>query len=307
MLMREIKKKRNSKKITRNTNNKKKKSFLTKLNNMVKEQHFNIKNNKETRNKKNNKGKKTKSNRKLWKKIVTIILILCIICILVFAAFFAIIALTAPKFDPEAFNTQEQTVIYDINGDVLATLGTEKRENVSYDDLPQVLIDAIIATEDSRFFEHNGVDLPRFIKATILQLFGQNEAGGASTITMQIVKNNLTKKNKIENNSIKKIIRKFQDVYLAVFKAEKKYSKESIMEFYVNDSFLGRSGVEETSKYFFNKSASDLTLPEAALIAGLFQSPGVDNPYKNIENAEERRDTVLYLMTRHGYITKEEA
>ena len=305
--MREIKKKRNSKKITRNTNNKKKKSFLTKLNNMVKEQHFNIKNNKETRNKKNNKGKKTKSNRKLWKKIVTIILILCIICILVFAAFFAIIALTAPKFDPEAFNTQEQTVIYDINGDVLATLGTEKRENVSYDDLPQVLIDAIIATEDSRFFEHNGVDLPRFIKATILQLFGQNEAGGASTITMQIVKNNLTKKNKIENNSIKKIIRKFQDVYLAVFKAEKKYSKESIMEFYVNDSFLGRSGVEETSKYFFNKSASDLTLPEAALIAGLFQSPGVDNPYKNIENAEERRDTVLYLMTRHGYITKEEA
>ena len=305
--MREIKKKRNSKKITRNTNNKKKKSFLTKLNNMVKEQHFNIKNNKETLNKKNNKGKKTKSNRKLWKKIVTIILILCIICILVFAAFFAIIALTAPKFDPEAFNTQEQTVIYDINGDVLATLGTEKRENVSYDDLPQVLIDAIIATEDSRFFEHNGVDLPRFIKATILQLFGQNEAGGASTITMQIVKNNLTKKNKIENNSIKKIIRKFQDVYLAVFKAEKKYSKESIMEFYVNDSFLGRSGVEETSKYFFNKSASDLTLPEAALIAGLFQSPGVDNPYKNIENAEERRDTVLYLMTRHGYITKEEA
>ena len=305
--MREIKKKRNSKKITRNTNNKKKKSFLTKLNNMVKEQHFNIKNNKETRNKKNNKGKKTKSNRKLWKKIVTIILILCIICILVFAAFFAIIALTAPKFDPEAFNTQEQTVIYDINGDVLATLGTEKRENVSYDDLPQVLIDAIIATEDSRFFEHNGVDLPRFIKATILQLFGQNEAGGASTITMQIVKNNLTKKNKIENNSIKKIIRKFQDVYLAVFKAEKKYSKESIMEFYVNDSFLGRSGVEETSKYFFNKSASDLTLPEAALIAGLFQSPGLDNPYKNIENAEERRDTVLYLMTRHGYITKEEA
>lgn len=305
--MREIKKKRNSKKITRNTNNKKKKSFLTKLNNMVKEQHFNIKNNKETRNKKNNKGKKTKSNRKLWKKIVTIILILCIICILVFAAFFAIIALTAPKFDPEAFKTQEQTVIYDINGDVLATLGTEKRENVSYDDLPQVLIDAIIATEDSRFFEHNGVDLPRFIKATILQLFGQNEAGGASTITMQIVKNNLTKKNKIENNSIKKIIRKFQDVYLAVFKAEKKYSKESIMEFYVNDSFLGRSGVEETSKYFFNKSASDLTLPEAALIAGLFQSPGVDNPYKNIENAEERRDTVLYLMTRHGYITEEEA
>lgn len=307
--MRKIKKKENSK------NNKKtnKESFLTKLNNTIKKQRLNAKNsknkknNKETRNRKNSKEKKSKSSRKLWKKIVTVILILCIICILAFAAFFAIIAITAPKFEPEAFNTQEQTVIYDINGDVIATLGTEKRENISYEDLPQVLIDAIVATEDSRFFEHNGVDLPRFIKATVLQLLGQNEAGGASTLTMQIVKNNLTKKNKIETNPIKKIIRKFQDVYLAVFKVEKKYSKESIMEFYVNDSFLGRSGVEETSKYFFNKSTSDLTLPEAALIAGLFQSPGLDNPYKSIENAEERRDTVLYLMARHGYITKEEA
>ena len=315
--MREIKKKeksKNNKKITNSTNNKtnniktKKENFLIKLNKLIGEQHINSKKTKnKNRTRKNNKEVKSKKSRKLWKKIITIILILCIICILAFAAFFAIVAITAPKFDPEAFNTQEQTVIYDINGDVIATLGTEKRENVSYDDLPQVLIDAIVATEDSRFFEHNGVDLPRFIKATVLQLLGQNEAGGASTLTMQIVKNNLTKKNKIETNPIKKIIRKFQDVYLAVFKVEKKYSKESIMEFYVNDSFLGRSGVEETSKYFFNKSASDLTLPEAALIAGLFQSPGLDNPYKNIDNAEERRDTVLYLMTRHGYITKEEA
>lgn len=315
--MRKIKKKeksKNNKKITNSTNNKtnniktKKENFLTKLNKLIGEQHINSKKAKnKNRTRKNNKEVKSKKSRKLWKKIITIILILCIICILAFAAFFAIVAITAPKFDPEAFNTQEQTVIYDINGNEIAKLGTEKRENISYEDLPQVLIDAIVATEDSRFFEHNGVDLPRFIKATVLQLLGQNEAGGASTLTMQIVKNNLTKKNKIETNPIKKIIRKFQDVYLAVFKVEKKYSKESIMEFYVNDSFLGRSGVEETSKYFFNKSASDLTLPEAALIAGLFQSPGLDNPYKNIDNAEKRRDTVLYLMTRHGYITKEEA
>lgn len=130
---------------------------MTKLNNTIKKQRLNAKNsknkknNKETRNRKNSKEKKSKSSRKLWKKIVTVILILCIICILAFAAFFAIVAITAPKFDPEAFNTQEQTVIYDINGDVIATLGTEKRENVSYDDLPQVLIDAIVATEDSRF------------------------------------------------------------------------------------------------------------------------------------------------------------
>ena len=224
MLMREIKKKeksKNNKKITNSTNNKtnniktKKENFLIKLNKLIGEQHINSKKTKnKNRTRKNNKEVKSKKSRKLWKKIITIILILCIICILAFAAFLAIVAITAPKFDPEAFNTQEQTVIYDINGDVIATLGTEKRENVSYDDLPQVLIDAIVATEDSRFFEHNGVDLPRFIKATVLQLLGQNEAGGASTLTMQIVKNNLTKKNKIETNPIKKIIRKFNENHL---------------------------------------------------------------------------------------------
>ena len=135
--------------------------------------------------------------------------------------FFGYIALSAPKFTESAFDVKDQTVVYDVNGEVIATLGVQKRESVSYDELPQVLIDAIIATEDSRFFQHNGVDLPRFIKATILQLIGR-DAGGASTLTMQAVKNNLTKKDAFEKNKIEKIIRKFQDVYLAVFKVEKK-------------------------------------------------------------------------------------
>ena len=106
--------------------------------------------------------------------------------------------------------------MYDINGDVITTLGAEKRESVSYDELPQVLIDAIIATEDSRFFQHNGVDLPRFLKASVLQVVGI-DGGGASTITMQTVKNNLTS---TESRGIKGIIRKFQDVYLSVFKVD---------------------------------------------------------------------------------------
>ena len=162
----------------------------------------------------------TKPKRSIWKKILTIILIIGIVGVLLMTLFFGYIALSAPKFSEKAFDVKDQTVVYDVNGEIIATLGAQKRESVSYDELPQVLIDAIIATEDSRFFQHNGVDLPRFIKATILQLIGR-DAGGASTLTMQAVKNNLTKKDALEKNKIQKIIRKFQDVYLAVFKVEK--------------------------------------------------------------------------------------
>lgn len=265
-------------------------------------------NNRGRNNTKKKKENKAKKKRNIWKKILTAFLILCIIGVLSVAAFFAYVVISSPEFEEEAFNVKDQTVIYDINGEIIAKLGTQNRESVTYDQLPQVLIDAIIATEDSRFFQHNGVDLPRFIKATIQQLIGQ-DAGGASTLTMQVVKNNLTKKDTIEKNKIQQIIRKFQDVYLSVFKVEKEYTKEEIIEFYVNNYGLGSSvyGVGEASKYYFGKSVSELTLPEAATIAGLFQAPGRHNPYRNIESATSRRETVLKLMVRHGYITQEEA
>lgn len=266
------------------------------------------KNSNKNNNHKNSKSKKKKSGRSLWKKIVTVILIIGICGVLLMTLFFGFIVITSPKFSEEAFNVQDQTVVYDINGEVIATLGAEKRESVTYDQLPQVLIDAIIATEDSRFFQHNGVDLPRFIKATVYQLLGK-DYGGASTLTMQTVKNNLTKKETIETSMIQKIVRKFQDVYLAVFKVEKEYSKEEIIELYVNNYNLGSNvyGVGEAAKYYFGKSVSELTLPEASLIAGLFQAPNGHNPYKNMDSAIARRTTVLNLMVRHGYITEEEA
>ena len=308
----ESNKKKNNKKRSnnrgRNTNN----NNINTNNINTKKKNINTNNdkNKKTNIKNNTKITKKipqKKKRSFWKKLLTFILILGIIGVLAVAAFFAYIVFTSPKFDEEAFNVQDQTVIYDINGSIIAKLGTQKRESVSYDQLPQVLIDAIIATEDSRFYQHNGVDLPRFIKATAQQLIGQ-EAGGASTLTMQVVKNNLTKKESVEKNMIEKIVRKFQDVYLSVFKVEKEYTKEEIIELYVNNYGLGGSvyGVGEASKYYFGKSVSELTLPEAALIAGLFQAPNGHNPYYNIESATARRSIVLSLMKRHGYITKEE-
>jgi len=249
---------------------------------------------------------KEKEKRKLWKKILTIILMLGIILVLMIAAFMAYIAISAGTFDPDALANSDQTVVYDKDNNVIATLGLERRESVTYDELPQVLVDAIIATEDSRFFQHNGVDFARFIKASFGQILGHSDAGGASTLTMQISKNNLTNTN---NSGIKGIIRKFQDVYIAVFQIEKKYTKQEIIEYYVNDNYLGSNvyGVGQASEYYFGKKVSELSLPEAALLAGMFQAPTTYNPYKNPEKATERRATVLNLMVRHGYITKEEA
>ena len=251
------------------------------------------------------KKEDTKEKRKLWKVILTGIITLCIIGIVLVALFLLYIVITTKEFDPTALSNREQTVVYDKDGNIIDTLGEEKRENVTYEELPEVFVDALIATEDSRFFQHNGVDLPRFLKASFGQLLGNSDAGGASTLTMQIAKNNLTS---TEASGIEGIIRKFQDIYLSVFYIEKQYTKEQIIEFYVNDNCLGGRiyGVKEASEYYFGKSISELSLPEASLLAGLFQAPNGLNPYTNPEGAANRRSTVLSLMVRHGYITEEE-
>ena len=247
----------------------------------------------------------------LWKKIVIILLILAIFMILAFTAFCAYIVLTTDDFVPDKLSQSESTIMYDNKGNEFTTLGVmtddilQKREKISYDEFPQVLVDALIATEDSRFFQHNGVDLARFLKASALQLLGR-DAGGASTLTMQVSKNNFTD---TTSHGIKGIIRKFRDIYVSVFQIEKNYTKQEIIEFYLNDNCMGETnyGVEQGSQYYFGKSARDLSLTEAALLVGLFQSPNGYNPYVYPEKAEARRNTVLNLMVRHGYITKEEA
>lgn len=247
----------------------------------------------------------------LWKKIVIILLILAIFMILAFTAFCAYIVLTTDDFVPDKLSQSESTIMYDNKGNEFTTLGVmtddilQKREKISYDEFPQVLVDALIATEDSRFFQHNGVDLARFLKASALQLLGK-DAGGASTLTMQVSKNNFTD---TTSHGIKGIIRKFRDIYVSVFQIEKNYTKQEIIEFYLNDNCMGETnyGVEQGSQYYFGKSARDLSLTEAALLVGLFQSPNGYNPYVYPEKAEARRNTVLNLMVRHGYITKEEA
>ena len=176
-----------------------------------------------------NKGNSKK--RKIINIALIAILTIFIIDLLLFGAFLVYITIKAPKFDPKNLDTKELSIVYDKDNNVIAKLGAEKREKVSYEDLPEVLVDAIVSTEDSRFFEHNGFDAPRFVQASLGQALGRN-AGGASTLSMQVIKNSFTS---TEASGIKGIIRKFTDIYLAVFKLEKKYTKQQIIEFYVNN------------------------------------------------------------------------
>lgn len=256
--------------------------------------------------KKNNKPiKKNKNKSKsTLKKVAIGFLSVFIFGLVLLMAFAGLIIVTAPEFDPNNMARKESTTLYDKDGQIIAKLGLEKRELITYDQLPDVLVDAIVATEDARFFQHNGFDLPRFAVASFGQLMGRN-SGGASTLTMQVSKNNYTSDVASGFEGIK---RKFTDIYMAIFKIEKNYTKEEILEFYVNQNNLGAGayGVQQASLTYFGKDAKDLNLSEAALIAGLFQAPSAYNPYINPESASKRRATVLYLMERHGYITNDQ-
>jgi penicillin-binding protein 1A len=252
---------------------------------------------------KKEKGKRVKPKSK-FKKILRMILMLALIMgilgLLAVCFFLSHIVKSAPAFDPNNLYRKEASIIYDSNGDILAKIGREIRDKISYYDLPEVFIDAIIATEDARFFQHNGFDLPRFFSAGFGQIKGQF-AGGASTISMQVVKNSFT-------STEQSYVRKFTDIYLSIFKLEKKYTKEEIIEFYVNTPYLGNNsyGVAEAARNYFGKEISDINLTEAAMLAGLFQAPSAYDPYIYPDNTAKRRSTVLNLMQRHGYINEEE-
>ena len=246
--------------------------------------------------------KKTTNEKKNIKRLTKIILFMILFLIMFTLSFFTYVYYTAPEFDSNLLYKKESSNIYDSKGDLITTIGSEKRHIVSYEELPQVLIDSIIATEDSRFFMHNGLDIPRFMKASVSYVAGNN-IGGASTLTMQISKNTYTS---FDADGFTGIVRKFIDIYMSIFKIEKDYNKKEIIEFYVNAPYLGGGtyGVQMASEVYFGKDVSNLNLVEAAMIAGMFQAPGEYDPYVNPEKTNVRKNEVIDLMLRHGYITE---
>lgn len=261
-----------------------------------------------------NKISKNPEKKGMVKNVILSGILVCGIAVVSLILVFALyIIITSPDFDKDKLYKKESSVLYYKDGVTeLARLGTSDRVLVTYNELPQVLIDAIIATEDSRFFQHSGLDMARFAKASFGQLLGNDSAGGASTLTMQVVKQTYTNST---SKGIKGIIRKFTDIYMAVFKLESNYTKEEIIEFYVNSQWFGNdgnlnytgiAGVERACQYYFGKSVSDLTLAESSIIAGMFQNPRLYNAYKNPVGVRNRQRIVLTLMVNHGYITEDE-
>ena len=167
------------------------------------------------KNKGNNKNVspaiKKKKRKKLFKNLLNIGLLFILLMLIIAIIFSIIIVINAPEFNPENLYRAESSIIYDRDGNQVTKLGVEKRKKVSYDALPEVLVDAIVATEDSRYFQHNGFDLPRFSKAAAGQVVNKitrhGDAGGGSTISMQVVKNNYT-------STKQTITRKFTDIYI---------------------------------------------------------------------------------------------
>jgi penicillin-binding protein 1A len=245
-----------------------------------------------------------KSKKKpLWKKIMLGILLVFLMTGLAAGAVGTFWIVTAPDLDAAQLSDPLSSVVLDQNEEVVTTLaGDEDRTRVSYEDLPQELIDAVVATEDARFFEHSGIDLRRIggaVLANITRGFGSE---GASTITQQVVENAFLTPDK-------KISIKVQEQWLAL-QLEREYTKEEIMEMYLNKIFYGNHayGVATAAQTYFGKDdLHELTLSEAAILAGLPQRPSAYNPYNNPELTEQRMNTVLNLMVRHEKITEEEA
>ena len=191
----------------------------------------------------------------------------------------------------------ESSLIFDSKGRLITRLEAEEnRENVSLAELPQHLLDAVVAIEDDRFWEHNGVDVKAILRAAVTNTQEGEVAQGGSTITQQYVKNALLGDEKTIN-------RKIKEALLAV-QLERTSTKERILELYLNTIYFGNGayGVQAASQEYFGLPASQIDLAQSALLAGLIQAPSNIDPYDAPEAALERRDTVLERMAQLGYI-----
>lgn len=245
--------------------------------------------------------KKKRNIKRTIIKVFGILVLAFLAMVIVGVLVFAYYAWKAPAFNESALKDQLPTKIYDKNNKLVTTLYMgQKREHVKFDEVPDKMKDAVLATEDNRFYDHGALDYKRLSGAVMKNFTGGFGSQGASTLTQQVVKRSfLTDKKSIE--------RKAQEAYLS-YRLEQEYSKDEIFEMYLNKIYYsdGIYGSQTAAKYYFNKKLKDLNLAETAYLAGLPQVPNQYNIYDNPEAAEKRKDTVLYLMERHGRITKKE-
>ena len=224
--------------------------------------------------------------------ILTCIVLFLGICGAVGAVVFAYkLCEDKPTLDVKDLVSPDSTTVFDNEGNKIMELGMYLRENIEYQDMPNCLIDAFLAIEDSRFFEHFGFDIPRFTKAAIENFRTRDFSQGGSTVTMQLIKNSYYSIDADDQSTIAEregmggIKRKMQEIVLALeLELRTDVTKQEIIAMYINKVNYGNNirGVQKAAQYYFGKDAKNLSLTESAFLAGLINSPNTYNPYNDL-------------------------
>lgn len=239
--------------------------------------------------------------RRVWKKYhVTKVVILLFLSIALVLS--VILTIQARQVDVDSLQVglQETTKVIDDQREEAGTLYSQKGTYTPIEEISPNVQNGVVSTEDQRFLNHRGFDLIGIGRASVGYLLQGRVVGGGSTITQQLAKNAYL-------TADQTLLRKLKELFLSI-EIEKTYSKATILEMYLNNSYFGHGvwGVQDASKKYFNKDASDLNLSEGATLAGVLKAPTNYNPIDNYETSINRRDTVLMLMEETGAITTEE-
>ena len=252
--------------------------------------------------------KKTKTNN--FKKYIKVMWGTYFCFLLAGIVFFVLLSLGVLGFMP-TFEQLENpkanlaTEVYSDSGELMGYIGIQNRSNVTYKDISPNLINALVATEDVRFYEHSGIDLRSLFRVLTKTVLGGNKSsGGGSTLTQQLAKNLFPREQK---SKLGTVFAKLKEWVVAV-KLERNYSKEEILSMYLNTVDYGSNayGIKAASHIFFSKKPAELEVEEAAVLVGLLKAPTAYSPIRNPENANRRRNVVLSQMQKYNYISEEE-
>lgn len=241
--------------------------------------------------------------KRVWRKyhINKILILLVMIATLAASVYLFFVAKSTKVSELEA-GLKQSTIIYDYKGEEAGRLHSQKGNYVELSQISPYVVDALISTEDRRFYQHHGFDIKGIGRAMVRMVINRStEGGGGSTITQQLAKNAYLTLDQTLN-------RKAKEIFLAI-EIEKKYSKDEILTMYLNSSYFGNGvwGIQDAAKKYFGVDAKDLNLSEAACLVGMLKGPSIYNPIDHLENATNRRDTVLELMVSNQKISQQEA
>ncbi len=229
-------------------------------------------------------------------------------CVILLGGYGAYLISGLPSLEQLENPKQElATKVYSGDGEVIDQFFIKNRTPVTLKQLPEELVNALIATEDKNFYDHWGVDLPRFMRAMVKNVFSLRLREGASTITQQLARNLYSLKG-INESAFGKMTRKIREFITAV-QIERNYTKQEILEMYLSVAYFGRSayGITSASQIYFGKNPGDLSLAESSLLVGMLKGPGTFDPIKHLDRSINRRNTVLSQMVKYGYISDADA